>query len=469
MRTPFQALFVSAAFVAALPRFAFAQRNPLTPDSAESAAAAAFHAATARAAARGAHDAGKLWGARLDTVPILGVAGKRILLSADPRRDGYVPVAEGVWGGALPAGVIPSNTSLSWADRRWAMVLLPLPEDTVEATRLLLHETWHVAQPDLMPVPAYSESAAGSALLDQPEGRIWLQLEWRALADALESHGSKQSRDVERALAFRARRYNVATADERVRERALDINEGLAEYTAWKLGGGTPKELAAALRAKAPATQSFVRAFPYYTGPAYAMLLDARRPGWTAALRETPDLQGLVAATLPAARRSVVAGWLQDDGPRAGLGAAAIDAGTPLGLVALLQSEDTRWTERQRAIATLRARFVDAPTLRIRPGAVSIGFDPRGQTSLGDAGTVMTNLVWKTEGGAELTAPAGGLVTGDWKEIRVPVDTVAFAAGALGAPRRWHTKDWTLALPAGWVLTRDGASWVAVPPAPATP
>jgi hypothetical protein len=94
---------------------------------------------------------------------------------------------------------------------------------------------------------------------------------------------------------------------------------------------------------------------------------------------------------------------------------------------------------------------------------MSISFDPRGQIPLGADGSVMTDVTWKTTDGAELLAPVGALVTSDWTDLRVPLEGQTFAPGRLASTKKWQAADWTLTLPAGWVVRSDGTSWVITP------
>jgi len=148
----------------------------------------------------------------------------------------------------------------------------------------------------------------------------------------------------------------------------------------------------------------------------------------------------------------------------AALGALARRAAEAYGLTATAAEEEGRWATRERELAALRARFVAGPTLRLRPASLRISFDPRQQASLGDAGTVMRGVEWKGDDGAELRAPAGALVSPDWSELRVPLDSAALVPGPLAVRRTWTAAGWTLTLPAGWVLATAGTSWVATPP-----
>lgn len=417
-------------------------------------AAAWARVVAARAERLLAADAGRLWGTRLDTIPWLFVAGQQAYATTDPQQPGFASDGAGLWAGPLPAGIAPANTATRWAGRTWAMVLLPLPADTAAGERLLIHEVWHVIQPRALPLPLYNETGAGADLLDRPAGRVWLRLEWLALARALESGGNDRRVALRDALLFRARRFADADSAERARERLLDVSEGMAEYTGWHISGSEPRALARALREDAPRRSTYVRSFPYFTGPAYGLLLDAMGPqGWRASLRRRPDLQALAATVAPPV----------------GAAGDAERAGGTYGLAEIQAAEDARWRERERQLADLRARFVEGPTLRIRPGALRISFDFRGQSPLGNAGTVMPGLVWKGDAGAVLEAPAGALVSSDWTELRVPIDTVVFAEGPLAAEAHFAGRGWTLTLPTGWRFARAGSSWIATPPgAPAS-
>jgi len=430
--------------------------------------------ATIAAAARTVfeRDHGALWSARLDTIPWFGVHRGRVYLTADPQRPGYQRDGA-LWSGPLPDGVNPANSALDWAGRRWAMVLLPLPTDSLAAVRLLLHEATHVAQPSVLPLPRYLEGGAGGAQLDGVEGRVWLQLEWRALARALDATAGRPGAEVDAAadaLLFRARRYLDADAGERTRQRALDLVEGLPEYTAWRLTAGdeAAPSFAASIRRDAPSIRSFERGFPYFTGPAYAFLLDRRAAGWRSRLAAASDLQRLLLATLPAAPAALRVALADDAPPDAEadtLRRLADAAGRRYDIDALRDAEQRRWVAREREIAARRARFVDGPTLRLRqPGGMRVTFDQNAQASLGDAGTVMANLVWTGADGAELRAPAGALVATDWQELRVPLGAVRLEPGPLTRRSEWQGDGWTLVLPPGWTVEVDGASRVLRPP-----
>lgn len=387
-------------------------------------------------------DSGRLWGVRLDTIPWLGVWQGRMIRVGAGGDTTSVPV---------PAGMAAANTSVEWDGRRWAMVVLPVPRDSVVAARLLMHEAVHVLQPAVLPKPDYNETGAGSDLLDGPEGRVWLRLELRALAAALRDTGAvgRQARD-DAVLFNEWRRLQVAAVTEAQRESALELVEGLPEYSGWRLSGATPEQVAAVLVAPEPRGQTYVRRFAYQLGPAYGFLLDRSGPGWRRGLSVNSDLAMMAAPRLAGIPDS----------------AAVAAAAARYGVDSIRAQEAARAVARTRELNRLKAAFVTGPTLRIRPGVLRLTFDPRVQSSLGASGTVMGQLTWIGVDSAQLSAPDGALVVPDWTEVRVPLGKVRVAPGTLRARKSWVGDGWTLTLPAGWIVGRgDGGSVLVTPPA----
>ena len=127
------------------------------------------------------------------------------------------------------------------------------------------------------------------------------QLEWRALAQALRATDDAPRRCAAAdALAFRAAR-RAAYPGSAAGEDALELHEGLAEYTGVVVGrpgdrtGAALHDLGAHVE-----DPSFVRSFAYATGPAYELLLDRCCTG-VGARRSA----GLARCRTPSQRRSV--------------------------------------------------------------------------------------------------------------------------------------------------------------------
>jgi len=372
-------------------------------------------------------DGGRLWGTSLADVDWMGIVGDTILLTADPGVAGYELGEHGLWTGPLPDGIPRSSSPQSWAGRTWAGVVLPFDGSPDSAVRLLVHEAFHVVQDRVFPAELSTEHAEGMELLDTADGRVWLRLEVAALARALVSDGAEQLAAAADVLLFRQRRLARATRPEADRERDLDIREGVPEYTAWRLTGASPAEVAEHARGL-PASHSWVRSFAYRTGPAYGFLLDALRPGWPAEAVRLTDLQALLATAVAELRGGSYA-----------LGVAQVE-------------EREREARHRERVERLRHAYTSGPLLRLPLNGQMISFNPQDVVPL-DGGVHRGNLTWRNEDGSFLEAPGGALVPQDFSEIRL------VCAERPEVPGTTTGGGWTLRLTDGWLAEADGDGW----------
>ncbi len=374
------------------------------------------------------NDAGQLWGIEFYG-PLLFVdpATRSVVANLSAIR---LSETAGVYTGELPADQNVANTAVQWSGRRWTMLVWPLPSNRYDRQRLLAHEMFHRVQPDLG-LPMSSPPNQHMATM---EGRIWTRLEWRALAEALIRTGRERTAAVLDALAFRARRHSLFpnAAEE---ERALEINEGLAEYTGFKLSG-LPAEVladraAVALESRERQTE-FARAFAYATGPAYGLLLDESGRSWREELSATSDLAALAAEAY---------GIAPPRGGDAEMRIASYDGERVI-------AQETARAERQaERLDRLRGRFLGGPVLRLTPGAnFRYAFDPNAAVPIPDVGTVYESArvtdawgVLEVESGGVLLAGTAAGITG----IVVPAPAEATAPPRSG-------DGWRLELAPGW-------------------
>jgi len=378
-------------------------------------------------------DGGRLWGRKLYGPMLFVDQATRTVVANEPDNSGVLEPQGGVYAGMLPDNVTVANTATRWAGKHWTMLLWPLPDDERARANLLAHEMWHRIQDDLG-LPANNP---GNAHLDTPDGRLWLQLEWRALERALRAEGDERKTAVVDALTFREYRRSLF-GEAAQEERALENNEGLAEYTGVMLAGWTAQERIEHVLAKlreAERADSYVRSFAYQSGPPWGMLLDALADGWRTGYAVDDDL-GVrlsrvldleLSADLKNAAMKRMVGY---DGPK------------------LQKEEEDREQQRQQRLKEARARFVDGPTLRIPLRRMQIAFNPNNLQPLEDVGTVYPTLrisdVW---GILEVTG--GALVSADWTWVAVPVDaTWDGRVDTTGA-------GWNLKLEKLWVPVQD--------------
>jgi hypothetical protein len=404
---------------------AFAKDSQRAGDSIDPVAAAEYFREAASVFAR---DGGQLWGRDL-AGPILFVepATRAVVANrADPKhllaRNGAV------FAGTLSPDILVANTAVDWAGLKWTMVMWPLPNDATRRATVLAHESWHRIQDQL----GFPSSGAANQHLDTRDGRTWLQLEWRALAAALANGGDERMNAIRDALLFRAcRRAHFPAAAEQ--ERAMEMHEGLAEYTGVALNGASDQAqyVVDANLKEAPTKPSFVRSFAYASGPAYGILLDAVQPDWRKGLTKSDDLGALLEKALGIELPSDVE-------------VAAQTASLRYGGESLAASELNRDADRQKLLASYRSKFIDTPVLSIPLRQMKMQFDPGELIPIEGRGTVYPKIrvvdVWGI-----LDVSNGALMESHFSKITVstPVESAEIPVKGDG---------WTLQLNPGWAM-----------------
>jgi len=382
-----------------------------------------------------AGDAGALWSRSL-CGPIAFVDRQTRLAVVN---DSVASRALLPYGGAfvttLPASVGLANTSFEWDGRQWAMILLPLPADRFDRIALVMHEVFHREQRAL----GLSGSDPANNHLDEREGRRWLRLELNALAaalDALAARGDAR-RHAESAMLFRQRRQLLFPNADSL-EAALEMQEGLAEYTGDRMAMALTGESAARVARRVrdfQATPSYVRSFAYGTGPALGLLLDEFRPAWRTELPTIRNPARLLATAL---------------GVRASRDLASIAERRALayGGNEIAAQERVRDSVRSAATADYRRRLVDGPVLTVRQTNLNRNFNPNALVGFDAASTVYPTGSFSADWGALEVTERGALVSNDFTWIRVSAPPSVPAA----TDHVVKGDGWTLTLKPGWVV-----------------
>jgi hypothetical protein len=372
-------------------------------------------------------DAGRLWGVRPYGATFFVDPETRFTVANESDPQGVLHPDGDLYVGTLPQSVIISNAPVEWEGKRWTMLMWPyIPEDTNVRRIMFAHESFHRVQPAL----GLEAPDTPSLHLDTVEGRVWLQLEWRALAAALVETGPARTQAIRDALLFRAHRRALFPGSREI-EDGLEIAEGVPEYTGTVIG--SPDLASARWRMVGRLTDpdqagTFTRFFAYLSGPPYGMLLDERLPGWRAKLNARSDFGDLLGSTLPS---------------RAAESAEA--RASVYGAAALRISETDRAKKADEEKARWRALLVDGPTLLLpKAGAFAFSFNPSTLVSLGDAGTVYPTF-HVVSGWGVLDVKAGALVPTDFTRA-----TVAAPKQTKGP--RIEGPGWTLDLAPGWSI-----------------
>jgi hypothetical protein len=415
-------LFIVGPFVLTLPLAVFAQTPQAIPTE---TARASF--AEARALCQADH--GDLWGISLCGPMIFVDPKSHFAVASQADAKGLLKPYDGVFTGNLPIGINATNSPFEWSGVLWTMMVWPLPAEEGQRKTLIAHELFHRIQPQLnLPKPQSGENAQ----LDTLEGRITLQLELRALTRALQATSDAVRRKAASdAVLFRAERYRLFP-DAAAQEELMEWNEGLAEFTGIRAGNPTPEQRIDETLgdiSRLGEASTFVRAFPYATGPAYGLLLDRYTPGWHRKLKIGDRYDTLLAAALHL--------QLPNNLHQAAERQAAFYEGA-----ALRASELDRDRKRQQILARNRAKFVDGPILVLPFRKMRIQFDPRTLQPLEGAGTVYGKMRISDEWGI-LEASNGALMKTDWSAVIVAAPAVSEGSSLKG-------DGWTLELKPGW-------------------
>ena len=422
-------LFTLARFLSAVVILTFNAASTAAQGRALDAAAAGRYFAEARALC--VRDGGRLWGRSLCGPMMFADPSTRAVVASEPDRDGVLKRSGEVYVGTLPSNINIANTAFEWAGVNWMLVMTSaIPADRHRRGRTLMHELWHRQQAGL----GFPASGAANDHLDTREGRVWLQLEWRALGSALVNKGRARRLAVEDALLFRAFRRSLFPRAP-LEEREMEMHEGLAEYTGVRLSGSpNPARFVIDFNLKEEAQrESFVRSFAYASGPAYGLLLDEAAPGWTRRLRKDDDLADLLRRRL---RLSLTHN----------LESAAAERARAYGGDELMASERRREDERRGLVAGYRARLVEGPVLSIPLRSMRMSFDPGNLVPLEGLGTVYPNIRVVDVWGVLTVSSGGALMNKTYSGINVTAPSNASARPVRG-------DGWTLELNDGWSLT----------------
>jgi hypothetical protein len=376
-------------------------------------------------------DGGKTWG-----VPLYGP-----VMFVDPETGDVVAnqadlehklgPQDGVFTGKLPKEISPANTAFDWAGVHWTMVMWPVAEFRQTRERLLLHECFHRLQQKLG-LPARD---AVNSHLDTLNGRIWIQMEWRALERALRQTGPARSAAIADALLFRTYRRTLFP-DSAKNENALELNEGLAEYTGVRLSSADLQEMAVRanmILRQARNNPTFARSFAYISGPAYGALLDLSGKPWRVNTKPTTDLGQLLQ---------------QRYGVRIRVSEAAARAAVSRYEGEEIVTLETQGEQRRaKEIAEARKRFLDGPVL-ILPVTADVRYSYSPNNVIGiDANNTVYPTMRLVDAWGILTVTDGAWLerdgTGHLVRARVPAPTDLSARPLKG-------EGWALELTSGW-------------------
>lgn len=348
-------------------------------------------------------DNGKFWNHSLKGPILLVDPETRAFISNQNSKKEEFQKYNDVYIDTIPNEVNIANTAKDWDGKRWTMVLLPLPKDKKARDNLIIHELFHRIQPQIGFGNHYEKS---NSHLDTFNGRLLLKLELEALVHAVYSIENVRIIHLENALRFRKERQT--STEIKNAENALELHEGLAEYTGVMLSDRSSEELKIHFRSKVDLfynNKTFVRSFAYQTVPMYGYLLSQIKENWHREITEKTNLTDYFKNSF----------------------SLNIDSTRPFETIAkehnyhfekFQKEEQLREKKQLKIIANYKELFLNKPTLKLMFENMGITFDPRNIVPIKNIGTVYPTIR-VTDNWGILTVEKGALLSADWENIIV--------------------------------------------------
>ncbi len=379
-----------------------------------------------------------LWNKDLYDSILLVDAQTRRVYANTPDSAGLLKQDGDIYTGILPENQHISNTCIRWNGTDWAMVALPLSENKYDRVSLLIHERFHVVQPELGFVLTGND---GCNHLDSKDGRIYLRLELEALKQAVTSSSKTEMlRHLTAAFVFRRYRQSLFP-DAGKQENELELNEGIAEYTGEASCGRLDKQKTAHFTENIDGfmhNPTFVRSFAYQTIPVYGYLLDKSHKGWNKSVNMRTNLADYF---INAFGIQLPYDWEAE--------AFALQRDGNYHSTTIIAEETEREAQARKRVAEYKSLFIEQPHFEIAFEQMKIQFDPRNIMPLEDKGTVYPNIEVIDNWGI-LHVIGGALMSPNWDKITITCPTNMNGKHLSG-------KGWTLEMNEGYsVIIVDG-------------
>ncbi len=236
----------------------------------------------------------KLWGVSFD-LPLL-IKTKDFVVCSE-YVEGFTKY-KNIYFGTPEDYTQGGNSCVYWRDKSWATFKYDPARfnDRKSRMNLFYHETFHCNQ--------YILDLTGKWTLckhlNEFDARCLMQLEYYALSKALKAD-KIDTVSIISALSFRAYRYALYPNAYR-EEGAIEMLEGIANYTGLKLSGKTYNEILSDIKSNLSNVNP--QLFAYWTGASYCFILDKIDSTWRKQIHKNDNFlyftQAMINIQLPA-------------------------------------------------------------------------------------------------------------------------------------------------------------------------
>lgn len=310
-----------------------------------------------------------------------------------------------IYTGILPEKINIANTVLEWNGKKWAMIMLPLPENHNEQLNLIIHELFHRIQSE---IGFNNLKYISCDHLDKMKGRIYLKLELEALKKALITNNkNEQKNHIKNALIFRNYRYQIFS-DAKEKENQLELIEGLAEYTGSILSDRNEKELKNHYIKNVENfynNSTFVRSFAYHTIPIYGYFMYQKDKTWNLKISEKSNLTDYIIKFF---------GFSISDN----LENYVLKIKDEYNYFKINDFETNRDRKQKELLIKFDKLYENNPVMIIPLKNINISFNPGNLIPYRNSGTIYLNLKIIDNFGI-LTAEKGALINKKWDKVIV--------------------------------------------------
>lgn len=374
-----------------------------------------------------------LWNKDLYEAILLVDPQTRQIFANEPDTADMLRPNGNIYSGILPDNINVSNTSINWNGKRWAMIMLPLPQNKQDRISLLAHELFHRAQPSL----EFALYNTENNHLNQKDGRVYLRLELEALKKAVQSLSEKElQQHLTNALTFRKYRNTLYVRSDTT-ENQLELNEGIAEFTGAIISGRNKKQATVHFVNEIDdffINPTFVRSFAYHTIPVYGYLLYRKNKRWNKEITVKTDLTGYFIKSfninIPIDLKKTVDSISDNYNGKI-----------------IVQEETAREEKTEKIIAEYKSKLIEQSHFEIKFEKMNVSFDPRNIIPIEDKGIVYPNIR-VTDLWGVLTVEKGALMSPNWDKISItnPIKT---------EDKKIIGDGWILELVDGYTIKKD--------------
>lgn len=349
-------------------------------------------------------DNGALWGDNLYGHLMLVDVNTRRVFANLPDSAGLLKPRNGIYTGIYPSDKIISNFAVTFGNTLFAMAPLPEKEDNYRITARSLHGLFHCFQHR----KGTDRQDYNPAHMNEPDARIWLKMEWKALEKAIKTESPIREQAIRDALIFRHTRreiYPNYIEDENLFENY----EGLATFTYMLLACDNHDDFTITLLEYLHRiyNYSFTHSYGFVHGALYSYLLHDY--GFDFSSIETPGvdlaeiLHKRIDITLPEVSRDIA-------------GSLAVNYD-----IEMVRREEADRIERiNEGLHRRTSSFTDKPVVYLSLESPSFIFEPEDIEPADTLGVIYKKLKVSDNWGKLNVSKGGCLVSPNLKFIRVP-------------------------------------------------